>query len=271
MEKEVIARRPIQLDTLPEPVKIGAGVDVAKVIRASTKVTPLTPNLIGEYDEYLKSMDVEYSVGQGRTLVAVYEGQDIEFTSKKWDEIVMSKGTVLGHITSKKPAMIGADLIAHALKMVADGTVTTKIYEDMAERMPLNWNFVDSLPEAASNDGAVGFLALVNVHPYLRRLGLSAMLMKDALRRFLDEDGLNYAFAFARCPGFPRSGCKDLQEYATRVDSSGLNPDYGIRIHQLVGQKIVCGVPKGAIDMESANNSVLVASDLMELRVKGMI
>jgi GNAT superfamily N-acetyltransferase len=232
---------------------------------------PEYKKLVSAYGEYLESMGVEYSVGVGGVLLAVYGGEEFEFVGASGRMRTLRDPTVVGHIISKKTDAVPAHVLADALQKRAKGMPPEELYRMLKELVPLNWNMVDSLPEAWSDEDASGFLSLVNVHPDFRRLGFSQMLVRGALRRFLDVDGLGYAFAFARAPGFPASGEPDIQKYVMKTDAAGLSPDVGIRIHQSSGQKVLCGVPKGAVDDESAGYSVLMASDLRELRARGRI
>ena len=232
---------------------------------------PEYKTLINAYGDYLESMGVEYSVGVGGVLLAVYGGEDEEFMGASGRMRTLRDPTVVGHIISKKTDVVPAHVLADALSQRAKGVPPEELYRRLNETVPLNWNMVDGLPEAWSSEDASGFLSLVNVHADFRRLGFSRLLVQGALRRFLDVDGLEYAFAFARVPGFPRSGEPDIQKYVLRTDSGGMSPDVGLRIHQSAGQTVLCGVPKGAVDAESGGYSALVASNLRELRARGII
>lgn len=224
------------------------------------------------YDSYLSSMGVEYSVGLGRVLLAVYTGKSLTFCDASGEVFTLGSNSVMGHLVSKRTNLIPENVLAHALEWRRQSVPPREIYERLKREVPLNWNVVDSLPEASrAAAGVAGFLSLVHVHPQLRQIGLSKLLMQSTLKGFLDGDNLGYAFAFARAPGFPKSGETDIQNYVLKKDSTGLHPDVGIRIHENVGQAVICGVPKGAVDSGSGGYAVLVASNLRELRRKKMI
>lgn len=246
--------------------------EVAEKIRENTRMRWLASEdaqhdeLSQAYEEYLSSQGVSSSVGQGRVLLGVYEGEPLVFQGAEGTMVHLKKNSVLGHIISKRTDVTSPRVIAEALESREMGARPKDVYKKLRQEMPLNWNLIDNLPEAPKNSDAVGFLAYVNVHPSLRRIGLSRPLIRTALKRFLDEDNIDYAFALARAPSFPQSGQTDIQEYVLEKDSSGRHPrDPGIRIHQSAGQTVLCGIPYGAIDSASKGFSVLVASNIKKL------
>lgn len=277
MEKTRKSTPEFDNENLPPSVKIEYLQEVADKIRENTQTHWIREvgsdhlQSVGAYEEYLHSMDVERGVGQGRVLLAVYTGEPLTFIGAERSSFTLRNNSVVGHIVSKPTGIVRENVLREALELRNQETHPRELYKKLKQEMPLNWNLVDGFHAALRTQEATGFLAFVNVHPQVRRIGLSKSLIGNTLKRFLDEDNLNYAFAFARVPGFPKSGEPDIQEYVLQKDSSEKHIDFGIRIHQNVGQTVICGIPEGAIDSASMGFAVLVASDLGELRKKGMI
>jgi len=217
----------------------------------------------------------KYLVGGGRrTTLLRYVGEDLSIQSGE-DTFQLVTNQVIGLQVHRKTTEFSAQKLRGVLTEREKGSTPQQVYLNHKSELPRTWDEIRIQPETETRGADAAFLILIEIDPRLRGIKLNQILL-SSMADFYRERGIHHLAAYVRMPQMKKTmekelgltateklslrdqeaqegildkeSSKKLQAYVLRERGDGMHPDYGIRFHQRMGGRIICGMPFAVMD-----------------------